>query len=421
LQSQRVLEMPKILLYTDNDFFAGCENMIAILMNNREFNRKYDVTLYYRKSLAYKIGMSARFKSLVSTKPLPLINLGRSMLPLFVRNNIFFRVALRMIAIVLFPVTYFANAIMLYLHFLSTDRDVIIINNGGYPGAQSCLQAAVIAKLIGFRKIIMVVNNTTQTPKGVFRHLSKLYDTFVFRAIDNVITGSKATGLALRDARRIAGRKLLVVPNGINMERFETAHVTDRRSKIFNAGHVINFSIIGLHELRKGHLILLKALEMLISRRADLYDRVIVNIEGHGDLTRSLMTFVNENNLSSLVKFHENVEDISKFYKDTDVLVHPSLFSEDLPNVISEAMSFGIPTIGSNIAGIPSQISDGENGFLVEPADYSVLSQRMETLLDRPEILNAMSNECVAKFNIEYHSDVAVNRYIDLIEEKIQL
>ncbi|MDC0172518.1 glycosyltransferase family 4 protein [Gammaproteobacteria bacterium] len=393
--------------------------MISILMNHKEFRGKYDVTLYFRSSRAYNMGMSARLKSLESTKSLPLIALRRSKLPLIVRDNIFFRVALRMIATVLLPATYLVNAVILYVNFLSTDRDVIIINNGGYPGAPSCLQAAVIARLIGFRKIIMVVNNIAQSPKGVFKSLSKLYDTVVFGAIDNIITGSKVTGLALRDARRTEDTKLLVVPNGISMERFETVHVTDRRSKIFNRGQVIHFSIIGLHELRKGHLVLLEALKMLISRRADLCDRIMVNIEGHGDLTRSLMTFVNENNLSSLVDFHGHVDNISKFYKDTDVLVHPSLFSEDLPNVISEAMLFGIPTIGSNIAGIPSQISDDKNGFLVEPGDYSVLSQRMETFLDKPEVLKYMSNECVAKFDMDYHSDVAVSRYIDLIEEKI--
>jgi len=412
--------MRKVLLYTDNDSFAGCENMITVLLDNKEFRDKFDVTLYYRGSRAYKKGLSARLKSLVSTQPLPLVVITRSYLPLRFRNNIFFRLALRMIAIVSLPITYLINAAVLYISFLLTDRDVIIINNGGYPGAKSCLQAAVIAKFLGFRTIIMVVNNTAEIQKDGFKKtLINLYDSFVFRAIDIIITGSIPTSIALKAARRIGDTELLIVPNGISTERFEAAQIADRRTKVLVSGHVVSFSIIGLHEVRKGHMVLFKALAELISRRADLKDRLILNIEGYGDLTQSFVAFANENNLSSIVEFHGRVDNISKFYRDTDVLVVPSLFSEDLPNVISEAMLFGIPTLGSNLAGIPSQISDGVNGFLFEAGDVSTLSQRMEDLIDKPEILNDMSKKCVDKFNLHYNSHIAVSRYTDLISEKI--
>ena len=209
-----------------------------------------------------------------------------------------------------------------------------------------------------------------------------------------------------------------MIPNGINTGRFEAVHLANRRTKMFNIGCSINFSIIGVHETRKGHSVLLKALKDITSRSPDLYDRIKVSIERYGDLTKGLVAFVDENNLSALVVFQNHVENISTFYMDTDVLIHPSLFSEDLPNVISEAMAFGIPTLGSKIAGIPSQISDGVNGFLIKPGDHMALSQRMETLIDNSEKLNSMSKECVAKFDMEFSSDVAVGRYTDLIAGK---
>jgi glycosyltransferase involved in cell wall biosynthesis len=410
--------MPKVLLYSDNDFFAGCENMIAVLMNDAHFRDKYNTVLYYRKSALYEEGLADRLDSLTSCKGLPLIALRRSKLPLAIRHNIFARVTLRLISIFLMPVTFILNAIMLATHFLSSGKDIIIINNGGYPGAQGCLQAALVSRLLGFRKIIMIVNNAAQPPKGFFKILSQLYDIMVFWSVNKIITGSEITGLALRHTRGLQSSKSLVIPNGINSARFESGHVAGRRTKVFNSGCLINFSIIGLHESRKGHLVLLKALKDIMSRRPDLYDRIRVSIEGYGDLTKGLVAFVDENNLSGSVVFQTHVENISKFYMDTDVLVHPSLFSEDLPNVISEAMAFGIPTLGSKIAGIPSQISDGVNGFLIKPGDHMVLSQRMETLIDNSEMLNSMSKECVAKFDMAFSSDVAVGRYTDLIGGK---
>jgi len=414
---QRASRMPKVLVYTDNDSFSGCENMIAVLMNDAHFRDKCNTVLYYRKSALYEEGLADRLDSLISCKGLPLIAMRRSKLPLAIRNKFFARVTLRLMSIFLMPVTFIFNALMLAAHFLSSGKDTIIINNGGYPGAQGCLQAALVARLLGFRKIIMVVNNTAQPPKGFFKILGKLYDTMVFWSVDKIITGSEITGLALRRTRGLESSKSLVIPNGINAGRFEAVHVAGRRTKVFKSGNSINYSIIGLHESRKGHLVLLKALKDIVSRRPDLYDRIKVSIEGQGDLSKVLEKFVDENNLSASVVFHKHVENISRFYMNTDVLIHPSLFSEDLPNVISEAMLFGIPTIGSNIAGIPSQISDGINGFLLKPGDHIALSERMEMFLDNSEILSAMSKECVAKFNMKFSSDVAVDRYIDLIEE----
>jgi len=163
---QRTLRMPKVLLYTDNDFFAGCENMIATLMNDAHVRDQFNAVLYYRKSTLYEEVLADRLDTLISCKGLPLIALHRSKLPLTIRHNIFARVTLRLSSIFLMPVTYTFNALLLAAHFWASGKDTIIINNGGYPGAQGCRQAAVAARLVGFRKIIMVVNNTTQPPRG---------------------------------------------------------------------------------------------------------------------------------------------------------------------------------------------------------------------------------------------------------------
>lgn len=321
-----MLRMPKLLLYTDNDFFAGCENMIGILMNDGQFRRKYDSVLYYRKSTLYEEGLSGRLDSLISCKGLPLITLRRSMLPLVIRNNIFFRVTLRLISIVLMPLIFIFNALLLAAHFLSSGKDTIIINNGGYPGAQSCRQAALVARLVGFRKIIMVVNNAAQPRKVFFKILDKLYDTIILWSVDKFVTGSEITGLTLRHMRGLDSFKSVVIPNGINPNRFEAVDIESRRTKIFESGDSINFSIIGLHELRKGHLVLLKALKEIASRRSDLHHRIMVSIEGHGDLTNTLERFVGENNLSTLVVFHKYVENISRFlygyrYSYTSIII----------------------------------------------------------------------------------------------------
>ncbi|WP_276256174.1 glycosyltransferase [Halomontanus rarus] len=63
-----------------------------------------------------------------------------------------------------------------------------------------------------------------------------------------------------------------------------------------------------------------------------------------------------------------------------DVVVQKSL-REGFGLVVSEALWKRTPVIGSNVGGIPLQIADGENGYLVEPTDLHTVSDRLTRLL----------------------------------------
>jgi glycosyltransferase involved in cell wall biosynthesis len=71
-------------------------------------------------------------------------------------------------------------------------------------------------------------------------------------------------------------------------------------------------------------------------------------------------------------------------WAQTDVLVLPSIWYENMPVVALESLSYGVPVIASRIGGIPEVISE-KNGWLFEPGDKDEL---MEILvrLDRKEI-----------------------------------
>jgi glycosyltransferase involved in cell wall biosynthesis len=60
------------------------------------------------------------------------------------------------------------------------------------------------------------------------------------------------------------------------------------------------------------------------------------------------------------------LDQLAKLYSSAFFLVHPT--SADIqPLVISEAAYFGCPTIAANSFGIPELVTDGVNGFLVDP------------------------------------------------------
>lgn len=75
------------------------------------------------------------------------------------------------------------------------------------------------------------------------------------------------------------------------------------------------------------------------------------------------------------------LNEMPSVYKGSDIFVLASE-NETFGQVFIEAMSCGIPVIGTKVGGIPEIISDSYNGYLVAPDDASILAQRIETLIN---------------------------------------
>ena len=73
-----------------------------------------------------------------------------------------------------------------------------------------------------------------------------------------------------------------------------------------------------------------------------------------------------ELNLQDKISIHEPSSDLTKYFKETDFLCIPSLW-EGFPNVLAEALAFGIPAIGfSNCDGVSDLLENNVNGWLIK-------------------------------------------------------
>jgi glycosyltransferase involved in cell wall biosynthesis len=83
------------------------------------------------------------------------------------------------------------------------------------------------------------------------------------------------------------------------------------------------------------------------------------------------------------VTLTRGVEDMKQIYSKTRILLVPSITAESAPRVAVEAMSNGIPVIGSRIGGIPESL--GNCGKLVDP--YGSVDEWLTALkvFDDPE------------------------------------
>jgi trehalose synthase len=75
---------------------------------------------------------------------------------------------------------------------------------------------------------------------------------------------------------------------------------------------------------------------------------------------------------------------INAIQRASSVVVQKSL-KEGFAITVSEALWKKTPVVASGVGGIPSQIVDGKNGFLLNPTDYQGFAEKIMYLLNNPE------------------------------------
>ena len=80
---------------------------------------------------------------------------------------------------------------------------------------------------------------------------------------------------------------------------------------------------------------------------------------------------------------------INTLQRASSVVIQKSL-KEGFAITVSEALWKGTPVVASNVGGIPSQVIDGKNGFLIEPFDYTGFAEKINYLLKNPNIAKNM-------------------------------
>lgn len=84
---------------------------------------------------------------------------------------------------------------------------------------------------------------------------------------------------------------------------------------------------------------------------------------------------------------------------EIDVLVVPSRWFENSPNVILEAQAMGVVIIGTDLGGVAELVEHGRNGLRFTVDDADSLRAQMQRLLDEPELLPELR-----KHQIPFHS-----------------
>ena len=172
----------------------------------------------------------------------------------------------------------------------------------------------------------------------------------------------------------LPGRRLCVVENGIDLNRFLSI---PRRAP----GEVVTFGNIGRLEHVKGHDILLRAFSILRKENPCVRLRIL----GDGTLRHDLRGLAENLSISNDVSFEGFSLDAPSFLGSIDVYVISSL-SEGLPLTLLEAMAAGLPVVATAVGGVTELVGKAGCGWLCPPANPDALADAMRKALLAPDL-----------------------------------
>lgn len=170
--------------------------------------------------------------------------------------------------------------------------------------------------------------------------------------------------------------KLVTVHNFIDTNKYRIAN--ERK------GYFVYFGRI---EKIKGISVLIKAMKAVVKNRP----KAILKIAGTGEYIDTCKQLALDMNLNCIdfLGFKDKLE-INDIVAGSIANIVPSIWFETFGLTILEAFAMGVPSIVSDIGGMPELVSDGVDGFVVGPGDSHSLANRMIELYDNDALSKKM-------------------------------
>jgi glycosyltransferase involved in cell wall biosynthesis len=283
------------------------------------------------------------------------------------------------------PQTFGFRAIQAYKLYRDIKRekpDVVV----GW-GHEMCIYtyiAAVFAKVPHIIFNIRTVNPTFyQNPsEPVFRSLHKKMFSYLSMTILN-------SSFLKEDHAKWLGvnkDKIEVCHNGIEIGPNYQAKV-DIRSKLNLPEDSIVVLCVGRFSGEKGQQILVQSAEIMQRYRGG-YENVHFIFCGDGVTKEQIENYCKQHQIKNL-HFVGSVKNVNDYLKSADIFVMPSDF-EGQPNAMMEAMAMGLPCISTDQSGAIDMADDGVEAFFVPPRNSEALADKLEILVNSPEIRQDM-------------------------------
>ncbi len=251
-------------------------------------------------------------------------------------------------------------------------QGVIIFAGSGFSFYERIL-ASLICKIFNVRTILFIRD-------GFFKDKVKSSQLYYFLVkimlkIPDFIGSQGIEWTKFYQSIGLNSQKIVLIRNWMT-EQYNDNLIYKKISK----DETIRFIFVGWLVKEKGLNELLNSIKDL-SQKYNFHFTFV----GGGNMEKFVREYAEKNKLKNieLTGWINNFEVKEQLLK-AHIFVLPS-YSEGFPNALIESMSFGLPSICSNVGAISDSVIDGLNGYLIEPKNENSLKIAMENYILNPE------------------------------------
>ena len=231
---------------------------------------------------------------------------------------------------------------------------------------------------------------------------------------DRVTAVSRAVADAHLAAHMVTAEKLVVLPNGVDVEgrRLDAVSRTGLRNELGLDDEFLWFAA--------GRLEPVKDYPALLRAFAKLPGNARLVIAGCGPLLGELRALATSMGVAERVRFLGFEPDLRGWMQAADGLVLSSLW-EGLPTVVLEAAACALPAVATDVPGTREAIVDGQTGLLARAGSIDALAAAMGHLMWLPPSERAAMGERARQRVVEQFSlEAALDRWESLYGEVLR-
>ncbi len=242
-----------------------------------------------------------------------------------------------------------------------------------------------IAKLVGVPRIVRVRNNLGYW----LTRKHRLFGNVLRPCVDVTLTNTEAGRDQLVNAERLAANKVVVIENGVDLNRF-AVRSSRASSGIVRIGAVANLRPV------KNIDGLMRAAKMVLEQ----FPNAQFEVAGDGEQRAELEKLHTELQLGDRFILRGSVQNIPEFLASHDVAVLPS-HSEGMSNALLEYMAAGCAIVATEVGANPRIISNKLHGLLVPAKNDAALAGALLRLVQNPVAAENMAD--AAREHVEEH------------------